>query len=215
MAAASPGPPGQRVQYWWWLTGHVEPRARADTEGDRKDGCRSARTRAERRHAPHLRRYVGRPPRPRLQSAGHTRERPRPAVSVAYEMRTIALFALCPLLSALAGGHCRRLLVQCSRDRRHPEKPIRFCSIAEMRRSRIGRGPGRARISPSCSSPIRRARCAPMRSSASATRSSAKTTARRTCTRRTNIASSWPSIRPIREPTTRRCSSAWCISTRC
>ena len=30
MAAADAGASGQRVQYWWWLAGHVEPRARAD-----------------------------------------------------------------------------------------------------------------------------------------------------------------------------------------
>ena len=84
MVGGRPGASGQRVQYWWWLAGHVEPRARADTEGDRKAGCHSARTGAERRHAPHLRRYVGRPPRSRLRPAGHSRERPRPAISVAY-----------------------------------------------------------------------------------------------------------------------------------
>ncbi len=84
MAAAALGPSGQRVQYWWWLAGHIEPCARAGTEGDRKDGCHSARSRAERRHAPHLRRYVGCPPRSRLQPAGDSRGRPRPAISVAY-----------------------------------------------------------------------------------------------------------------------------------
>ena len=162
LAAAERGASGQRVQYWWWLPGHAEPRSRSDRPGDRQEGHRSTRAGSERRHAPHLRRYVGRPPRPRLRSAGQPRERPRPAISVAYYMKTSALcpLGLCPLLSA---GACLRqpgVRIQPARDRRPGRSRQDPARPRERRAQRAHVDHARARISPNCSSRTRRARCA-------------------------------------------------------
>ena len=110
LAAARPGTSGQRVQYWRWLSGHAEPRARADWKGNRQEGRHPTRARAERRHAPHLCRYVGGPPRPGIHPKGQSRERPRPAVSVAHEMNksrtTLPIFCCVCLLAALTWVGC-------------------------------------------------------------------------------------------------------------
>ena len=113
-----PGPSGQRVQYWWWLAGHVEPRARADTEGDRKDGCHSSAN-PSRKATCATPTPIRRPPAAISTSIRGSLSRTASTSNIGGLLNEkIAPSALCSLLSALTGRHGRRVLFQSSSDGR-------------------------------------------------------------------------------------------------